>query len=65
MDNLNAGGLTGSRSVSEVWKQCPHPTNITKNPTTSATQHECGNCTKVHTPGRASCPAKGSTYKGY
>ena len=37
-------------------------------PTTNATktltpqkQHACGNCTKSHAPGRASCPAKDST----
>ena len=61
VDNLNAMGLRSKivnavNKHSSVW------------PTTTATkmlypqnQHACGNCTKFHAPGRASCPAKDST----
>ena len=63
-DNMNTMGLTGSKSVNVIccqkqqhqwqWPQQQKPH------TTSTAQHACSNCTKSHTPGRSSCPAKDS-----
>ena len=67
-DNMNAMGLTGSKTVSAIccqkqqhqWQQPQQQ----KSHTTSTSQHTCSNCTKSHVPGRSSCPAKDSVCSG-
>lgn len=68
-DNINAMGLTGSKSVNAINKQGRRrrprqnpPRKPANDPPTP--QHSCGNCTKPHPPGRGSCPAKDSICKG-
>ena len=67
-DNMNAMGLTGSRTVNAICHQKQqHPRQWTqqqKPNTTSTVQHTCGNCTKSHAPGRSSCPTKDSVCTG-
>ena len=64
-DNLNAMGH-GSKTVNAVnkWSQWPqsHPKQQQQKTSKPQNQHACGNCTKSHAPGRASCPAKDSTF---
>ena len=59
-DNMDSMGLS-KKTVSVIQRQGQQRH---RNPKSGPTHHECGNCTKKHPPGRASCPAKDSTCKG-
>ena len=67
-DNMNAMGLTGSKTVNAIC--CQKQQHQQQQPqqqkphTTSTAQHTCGNCTKSHAPGRSSCPTKDSVCSG-
>ena len=60
-DNMSSMGLSANspKSVNTIQK---HPKSWQQKHTKS--QHECGNCTKKHPLGRASCPAKDSPCNG-
>ena len=67
-DNMNAMGLTGSKTVNAIHHQKQHcqwqqPQQL-KSHTTSTAQHVCNNCTKSHVPDRSSFPAKDSMCSG-
>ena len=67
-DNMNAMGLTGSKTVNTIHhqkQQCQWwQPQQQKSHTASTAQHTCSNCTKSHAPGRSSCPAKDSMCSG-
>ena len=59
-DNLDAMGLVGSKPV-HIIHQVNHKTQCQQGSKPTANQHQCGNCTKLHLPGCASCLAKDVT----
>ena len=59
-DNLDALGLVGSKPVHAI-HQGKHNKQRQHGVKQPGNQHQCGNCTKSHPPGRSSCPAKDST----
>ena len=67
-DNMNSMDLAGSKTVNAIcWQKQQHQgqqSQQQKSQTTSTAQHTCSNCTKSHTPGRSSCPAKDSVCSG-
>ena len=67
-DNMNAMGLTGSKTVNAIChqkQQCQwQQPQQQKSHTASTAQHTCSNWTKSHAPGRSSCPAKDSMCSG-
>ena len=68
-DNMNAMGLTGSKTVNAI--HCQSQQHQQQRPlqqkphTTSTAQHTCGNGMKSHVPGRSSCPSKDSVCSGW
>ena len=67
-DNMNAMGLTGSKTVNAIcYQKQQHQQQQPqqqKSHTASAAQHTCSKCMKSHAPGRSSCPAKDSVCSG-
>ena len=59
-DNLDAMGLAGSKPIHAI-HQGNHKKQCQQGSKPNANQHQCGNCTKSHPPGCASCPAKDAT----
>ena len=58
-DNLDALGLVCSKPVHAI-HQGKHSKQHQHGAKQPGNQHQCGNCTKSHPPGHASCPAKDS-----
>ena len=59
-DNLDAMGLAGSKPVHAIHEGY-HKKQHQQGSKPTANQHQCGNCTKSHPPGCASCSAKDAT----
>ena len=62
-DNCDAMGLSGSKTVHSIHHGKPKQRHHGQKgrPPTRSNNHQCGNCTQSHAPGRKSCPAKDAT----
>ena len=58
-DNLDTMGLSSPKSVNAVKQQGKQHHHGHKQ--SNGNKHQCGNCTRLHPWGRASCPAKDTT----
>ena len=59
-DNCDAMGLSSTKTVNAIHRGQPKQRQTGRKgpPQTQSDNHQCGNCTQAHPPGRKSCPAK-------